>query len=215
MKIVYIDVETTGIECPECGLVQLAGAIEVDGALAERFDFHIRPFPGDAISDEALAVNGLTREDLDGYQDPADAFRGFLALLGKYIDRYDRTDKFHMVGYNAMFDSDHLRAWFEKNKDRYFGSWFWHPPLDVMGMAALVLMKNRHTMSNFRLPTVAGALGFDADQTRMHDAGYDIFLTRELFQHLLTRMHGIENIPTASKTCGDSQRALQGPRPKN
>ena len=63
--------------------------------------------------------------------------------------------------------------------------------------------------------TVAGALGFDADQTRMHDAGYDIFLTRELFQHLLTRMHGIENIPTASKTCGDSQRALQGPRPKN
>ena len=66
MKIIYIDVETTGLGCPESGLVQLAGAIELDGEVVERFDFHMRPFPEDAISDEALAVNGLTRTDLDG-----------------------------------------------------------------------------------------------------------------------------------------------------
>ena len=188
MKIIYIDVETTGLGCPESGLVQLAGAVELDGEVVERFDFRMRPFPGDAVSDEALAVNGLTRKDLEGYEDPAVVFRAFLGLLGKYVDRYDRTDKFHMVAYNAVFDAEHLRAWFEKNRDCYFGSWFWHPPLDVMGMAAFVLTTRRHTIADFRLPTVAGALGFDVDEKRMHDAGYDIVLTRKLFRHLFERI---------------------------
>jgi len=188
MKFIYIDVETTGIECPESGLVQLAGAVEIDGEVVEHFDFHIRPFPNDVVSDEALAVNGLTREDLARYEAPRRVLEKFLLLLGKYVDRYDRADKFHFVAYNAVFDAEHLRAWFEKNGDRYFGSWFWHPPLDVMAMAALVLMGHRHSMENFKLPTVARALGFDVDDYKMHDAQYDVSLTRELFQHLLGRI---------------------------
>ncbi len=31
MKLIYIDVETTGIPYPQSGIIQLAGAIEIEG----------------------------------------------------------------------------------------------------------------------------------------------------------------------------------------
>lgn len=143
MKFIFIDLETTGIPCPESGVIQLAGAIEIDGEEKQHFDFRIRPFPRDVISDEALTVNGVSREDIEHYEDPKVAFQKFVNILDEYIDRYDTLDKFHIVAYNAKFDVDHLRAWFEKNSDKFFGSWFWHPPLDVMSFAAIGLMRRR------------------------------------------------------------------------
>lgn len=122
MKFIFIDLETTGIPCPESGLIQLAGSIEVDGEEKKSFDIRIRPFPDDVISDEALAVNGVSREDLESYEEPTTAFREFIDTLDGYVDRYDTLDKFHLVAYNAKFDAGHLRAWFEKNGDTFFGS---------------------------------------------------------------------------------------------
>jgi DNA polymerase-3 subunit epsilon len=185
MKLIYIDTETTGIECPESGLIQLAGVIEIGGEVKMSFDYRIRPFSTDTISDEALAVNGVTRQDLEDYADPQAVFRGFIDLLSEYVDRYDRTDKFHLVGYNAGFDADHLRAWFTKNNDQYFGSWFWHPPVDVMGIASLVLMRQRPAIKNFRLATVARTLGLEVDSEKTHDALYDVELTRQMFYVML------------------------------
>lgn len=187
MKIIYIDLETTGLPFPESGMIQLAGAVEIDGEIKEKFDYRVRPFPSDVISDEALALNGVSREELADRTEPGAVFYAFMNLLGKYVDRYDRSDKFHFVGYNAQFDADHLRAWFEKNGDRFFGSWFFHPPLDVMSLAALALMRQRAGMSNFKLPTVATALGFPVDVSRTHDALYDVMLTRDVFLELLKR----------------------------
>jgi hypothetical protein len=66
MKLIYIDVETTGIECPESGLLQLAGAIEIDGQVAQEFNHRMRPFPADKICEEALEVNGLSKRPVKG-----------------------------------------------------------------------------------------------------------------------------------------------------
>ena len=115
MKLAYIDVETTGIPHPESGLIQLAGIIEIDDQVADRFNFKIQPFPTDIISDEALEVNGVSREDLRSFDSPTRVFRQFIDILDKHVDRYNSKDKFHFVGYNAGFDANHLRAWFKKN----------------------------------------------------------------------------------------------------
>jgi hypothetical protein len=99
--------------------------------------------------------------------------------------------KFHFVAYNAVFDAKHLRAWFEKNNDVYFGSWFFHPPIDVMGLAAVVLMNKRSSLPDFKLVTVAKVLGVKVDETKLHDAAYDIRLTREMYQILLEKIDGV------------------------
>ena len=184
MKLIYLDVETTGIPCPDSGLIQLAGQIEIDDEVVENFDFRMKPFDDDTISDEALEVNGVTRQDLADFTDAEVVFNAFIELLSRYIDRYDRKDKFHLVAYNARFDADHLRAWYEKNGDRYYGSWFWHPPIDVMSLAAAKLMNKRHELANFRLPSVAKALGIAVTEDRLHDALYDVELMRAVFQAL-------------------------------
>lgn len=188
MKLAYIDVETTGIPYPESGLIQLAGIIEVDDEIVDRFDFRVRPFPTDIILDEALDVNGVTREDLKTFDSPVDVHKKFIEVLDKHVDRYDKNDKLHFVGYNAEFDANHLRSWFKKNDDNYFGSWFWHPPLDAMTFAAIGLMRRRHDLANFQLTTVARSLGIDVEEADAHDALYDVNLTRQIFRMLIDRI---------------------------
>jgi len=196
MKLIYLDIETTGIPCPASGLIQLSGAIEIDGEFKEQFNFRMRPFPEDVVSDEALTVNGASRADLAVYDESARVFEQFVDLLGKYVDRYDRSDKFHLVAYNARFDADHLRAWFEKCGDRYFGSWFWHPVIDVMGLASVVLMRERPDICGYKLVTLAEAMGLHVDEDAVHDAVYDAELTRQLFPRLVERMGGDFKLPS-------------------
>ena len=128
------------------------------------------------------AISSITREDMAAYDNPRKIYRDFTSLLGLYVDRYDRAKKFHFIGYNAMFDSNHLRAWFKKNNDKYYGSWFYFPPIDVMGMAAVQLITRRAGMQDFKLLTVAEELGLKVDEEKMHDARYDIALTRAMFK---------------------------------
>ena len=62
MKFIFIDVETTGIASPQSGLIQLAGVIEIDGEEKQSFNFRIRPFPNDEISEEAnVIILGVVR----------------------------------------------------------------------------------------------------------------------------------------------------------
>ncbi len=195
MKLAYIDVETTGIPHPESGLIQLAGIIEVDDEVVDRFDFKIQPFPTDIISDEALEVNGVSREDLKNFDSPVQAFKKFIEVLENHVDRYDKEDKFHFVGYNASFDANHLRAWFKKNDDNYFGSWFWNPPLDAMTFAAVGLMRRRRELPDFKLTTVAQSLGIEVEEADAHDAVYDVNITRQIFRMLIAKVRAGDQTP--------------------
>jgi DNA polymerase III subunit epsilon len=184
MKTIFIDCETTGTDPAKNALVQMAGAMFIDGTLVEQFDIKSRPFPGDVLDDEALQVNGLTPLELSAYPDPRHAYRDFAALLSKHCDKYNRADKFHFIGYNADFDSDFIRRFFEKNGDNYFGSFFWYPALDVSKLAGIRFMSSRHKLPNFRLMTVAEACGIEIDPAQAHDALYDIRITMRIFKKL-------------------------------
>ena len=53
-----------------------------------------------------------------------------------------------------------------------------------MGMAAVHLMERRAGMKDFKLLTVARELGVKVEETKMHDARYDVEVTREMFKIL-------------------------------
>jgi DNA polymerase-3 subunit epsilon len=194
-KIIFIDVETTGVNPERNGLTQLSGCVQIGGEVKESFDFFIRPFPEDEIEIAALEVTGFDRRQfllpdhpnylaVDGqnFEDPRDIYDRVAAMLGKYVNQYDKTDKFQFVGYNAhSFDMPFMRRFWEKNGNRFFGSWFWYPCLDVMLIWAQILHPVRAELSNFKLATVARHCGIKVDDTRLHDSQYDIELTRELW----------------------------------
>lgn len=182
VKKLFYDLETTGVDHRQNGIHQMSGCLEIDGVAVESFNYRVAPNPKAKIRDEALAVGGVTLEEIQAYEPMEKIFRTFKNMLSRHIDPYKTTDKAYLVGFNnGPFDDQFLRAWFTQNGDNFFGAWFWAGSLDVMTLANQYLIDRRVKMLNFKLKTVAETVGIIVDESKLHDALYDIELTREVY----------------------------------
>lgn len=185
MKLFYFDLETTCTPPAVVGIHQISGLIEIDNQVVEEFNFKVRPRSDAFYSQDALDICGVTKEQVMEYEPIGLVYSKLTALLSKYVDKYNKRDKFFMVGYNvAHFDAGLLREFFHLNGDEYFGSWFWSVPLDVIVLAQLYLANIRPDMPNFQQGTVAEKLGVEVDYSKLHDALYDIYICRSIFKKL-------------------------------
>lgn len=182
MKLLFFDL-ATGTYPGKHGIHQMSGMIVIDGEIKEKFDFKVRPNPQAEILDEALEVAGVTRDQILAYPPMGEVYHQFVdGILAKYVDRYNKTDKFFLVGYNnASFDNQFLRGFFLQNGDKYFGSWFWANCMDVMVLATPYLAAKRAEMKDFKQGTVAKALGIPVEDEKLHDALYDIEICKAIF----------------------------------
>ncbi len=185
MKQLFYDLETTGTMYWRNGIHQFSGMVVIDGEIKETFNYKVCPNPKADITEEALQVAGVSKEEILQYPPMQEVYSEFVQMLGKYVDKYDKTDKFFLCGYNnASFDNQFLRAWFVQNGDNYFGSWFWSSAIDVMVLATQALMEVRSRMLNFKLCTVAQTFGIKIEEEKLHDAMYDIYLTYEVYKRI-------------------------------
>lgn len=186
-KELFFDVETTGLDERECGLTQLAGIIVIDDKEVDSFNFRINPLTYNksiTINEQALQVTGLTMDDLKNGQDSKTSHQEFKAVLTKYVNPFDKTDKFTCIGYNSSFDMRFLISWFDDLQDKYFGSFFQYKDVDVFALWKIL----RHIgkvpiLENDKLGTVCSFMGIDL--TNAHDALDDIRATRNLYLKLI------------------------------
>jgi len=182
IKKIFYDVETTGLDSVSNGIHQLSGCIEIDGNVVEWFNFNVRPFQTDIIDLEAIKISNVSVEKIMSYEEPQIMHKKFITLLSKHVNKYDKKDKLFLIGYNnSRFDDQFLRSWFGKNNDKFYGSWFWPNTIDVMSLASNFLVNDRLNMENFKLKTVAKEFGLNVDESKLHDALYDIELTRGIY----------------------------------
>ena len=183
IKILYYDLETTGTDERKHGIHQMSGMLEIDGKVVEDFDYRVQPNPKAKLEPEALAIGRVTEEQVMAYEPMDKVYRRFKAMLQKYVNKFDKSDKIYLCGFNsADFDNRFLRAWFKQNGDSYFGSFFYGEDLDVRILAAQYLLNRRAGMENFKLMSVARELGIEVDESKLHDALYDIELTRACYR---------------------------------
>jgi len=189
IKYCYLDVETSGLDPDKNGLLQIGCILEV-GGFEKEFSLKCRPFETDEVDQDALQVTGFTRDEIMTWPSPASTYGILIEQLSHFVDRYDRRDKFLFVGYNSTFDERFMRQFFRKNGNKFFGSYFHFPTIDVMTLAAYYLRESRHTMNDFKLMTVASAMGIHIDMCKAHDALYDIKITRELYKKMSNMFKG-------------------------
>lgn len=187
-KLFFYDLETTGTNPGRNGIHQISGEIVIDGKSLETFDFKVQPNPKAQIEDAALAVGGVTREQIMAYPPMGQVYTQLVTMLAKYVNKYDKTDKFHLVGYNNRgFDDNFFRGFFLQNGDNYFGSWFWADSIDVLVLASTLLAHRRAELPNFKLATVADFLGIDTTAGKLHDASFDIYVTKAVFDFIMSK----------------------------
>lgn len=187
-KLLFYDLETTGTNPGRNGIHQISGEIVIDGKSLETFDFKVQPNPKAQIEDAALAVGGVTREQIMAYPPMGQVYTQLVTMLAKYVNKYDKTDKFHLVGYNNRgFDDNFFRGFFLQNGDNYFGSWFWADSIDVLVLASTFLADRRAELPNFKLATVADFLGIDTTAGKLHDASFDIYVTKAVFDFIMSK----------------------------
>lgn len=186
IKIFSFDLETSGIDPKKNGIHQIAGRVYVDYKLKKEFYHDVKLMPGDEYSKEALAVSNKTPEDIvsESHCDPKRLCAALIKNLGVYCDKFSKTDKYFVLGYNVNFDTDFMRQFFAKNGDNYYGSWFWSANLDVMTIAQQHLIHDRHKMPNFQLGTVANHLGIDAEEKDLHNALFDVSLHEAIYEKI-------------------------------
>jgi len=180
-KVFWFDVETTGLDPEQQDIIQLAFMIEIDDKIVEQHDMLMQPFNYNTISQEALDVHGRTIEEIKTYPDPHKTYTDLISILEKYVDRYNKEDKFNHACYNSRFDLEFLKQFFIKNKDQYFGSWFNYKAIDPLSLLHILDGIGKISLTNYKLETVCKHFNIPLDA---HDALSDITATRDLTKHI-------------------------------
>lgn len=183
-KILWVDVESTGLDSKLNDIIQLAMMIEIDGEIKEKHNFFMQPFNYNNISMEALKVNGRTIEELQTFPTPHEQYKKVLFIFSKYINKFDKFDKFSPGGYNVQFDRNFLNEFFIKNGDKYFGSYVDYHCIDIFTVLGLLEYKKLLQIKDYHLET---SCKFFDIPIKAHDAMSDIEATRELTLKILNK----------------------------
>lgn len=183
MKQIFLDLETTGVDYTKNGIYQIGGIIRYNDVY-KTFEFNCDIFEEDEIDEIAFKDTSVCPDDLKKYPDPYDTFQKLIEVLSLHVDKYDTKDKFTFINFFAGFDYDFLRQWFKSCGDKYFGSWFWHPPIGVESLAADFFKFKRKEMKNFKLVTVCEECGINITKAKTHTALYDAELAMKLYDYI-------------------------------
>ena len=185
-KIIFIDTETGGVNPEKSALIQLSGIIRIDKKDVEKFNFYIKPFENSEVTEKALEVQGRTLEELktDKYVEEKEVYKQFINLLDKYIDKYDKTDKFIVAGYNVRFDVDILKALFQRHGNNFLFSYLDSSMLDPLYSIRLLQIAGiLPVLENNKLETWCKHFGIEL---KTHDSLEDIVATKKLIGKLIS-----------------------------
>jgi len=184
-RIFWNDLETTGTEPGRHGVIQIAGAIETEEGLVEEFNLKMKPFKGDLISKEALAVNGVAMDEISTFMDPLEAYQKLNCILDRHGFRKNKAKRYIPGGYNNQFDLQFLSAWYEKCSGGPYAFWdhLQFQPIDPYPVLVCLWRAGIIETKDCKLETMCKHFGIAL--ANAHDAMADIRATIALTKKVI------------------------------
>lgn len=189
-KRIWIDLETTGLNYEKDTITELAllyEELDEKGNTIKKSKLHEYCLPDKKPKDFHVIeeLTGITWEFLEKQGIPEeDLFNKLIEFLDSRINRFNKEDKAFFLAYNAPFDAQFIRELFKRfSKDQvFFGNYFYHIPIDIMGVTALCCMLGLVEIpENFKNLTVGKHLGIkEATDLKAHSAINDIKISRHI-----------------------------------
>jgi len=180
-KVLWLDTETTGVDHRANAPIQIAALATIGYEEVGQFEALFQPWKGAAIEDQALAVNKRTREEIETFMSARDGWKIFAAFMGGFVNKFDKADKFWLMGYNVGFDLDMLRTLAEKCGEKYLMSYIYWPPLCVAQQIAAKYPRQWAAMPSRKLGAVCEAFGVELGDAA-HDAMADVRAVKKLWE---------------------------------
>ena len=183
-KVLWLDVETTGLDCKKHGLREVGFIIEIDGVEVDKGVFKINPFTYTTkdveVDDYALEISKVSIEDLESYDSSSYCFKELMKKLVKYVNVNAKNDCFVIAGYNAAFDIGFIKEWFRDMGllDSY-KDLFHYKSLDVFSIVFALRHIGLNSAENDKLETMCNYFGIEIDA---HNALSDIEATKKLYE---------------------------------
>lgn len=183
-KLLFLDVETSSLDSVNGAILQIACIIEVNGKTVGEFSSYVKPHKKATIDKEALKINGLRKKKIKKFKPSTQVFDDFIIFLDKYVNKYDKKDKYLMVAYNGNFDKNFIFAWANRVGFHFLGSYIDHRLIDplILARTAHYLGQLPNQPEDFKLSTMCGVYGIN---TPNHDAVEDIVATKKLFEAII------------------------------
>ena len=183
-KVLWLDVETTGLDCRKHGLREVGFIIEIDGAEVDKGVFKINPFTYTTkdvvIDDYALEISKVSIEDLESYDSSSYCFKELMKKLVKYVNVNDKNDCFVIAGYNVAFDIGFIKEWFkEMGLQDSYKDLFHYKSLDVFSLVFNLRLLGLNSAENDKLETMCNYFGIGIEA---HNALSDIEATKKLYE---------------------------------
>ena len=183
-KVLWLDVETTGLDCRKHGLREVGFIIEIDGVEVDKGVFKINPFTYTTkdveIDDYALEISKVSIEDLKSYDRVSYCFKELMKKLVKYVNVNDKNDCFVIAGYNVAFDIGFIKEWFkEMGLQDSYKDLFHYKSLDVFSIVFALRHIGLNSAENDKLETMCNYFGIEIDA---HNALSDIEATKKLYE---------------------------------
>lgn len=183
-KVLWLDVETTGLDCRKHGLREVGFIIEVDGVEVDKGVFKINPFTYTTkdveIDAYALEISKVSIEDLESYDRSSYCFKELMNKLVKYVNVNDKNDCFVIAGYNVAFDIGFLKEWFkEMGLQDSYKDLFHYKSLDVFSLVFVLRHLGLNSAENDKLETMCNYFDIEIEA---HNALSDIEATKKLYE---------------------------------
>jgi DNA polymerase-3 subunit epsilon len=134
MNVLWISMNTTGLDSESNGILDVSCIIEAGGRVQDSICIKMRLPDSLSYNDDTLKYLEIDKSYItqeNGFVTYEEGIQIFENKLSAYVDKYNKDTKFHLAGFNLPFIRGFLEKWYQICNNQYLHSWIYNDKSDI------------------------------------------------------------------------------------